>query len=142
MQFFTVTDESGVSHKVLVISLSQTEMNRLVGQCEKCLPSIAISSLVQVGHPYVIVDFGSDAWKTAIPLDQMSEDGHRIGDELSVGDVLNVILTSEPNAIRISREKAYMNVPLESILAFSFLFTAEIAENYALYKMIRQPKGE
>jgi hypothetical protein len=35
-----------------------------------------------------------------------------------------------------------MNVPLESILAFSFLYTADIAENYALFKMIKQPKGQ
>ncbi|MCW4004758.1 MAG: hypothetical protein NWE95_12690 [Candidatus Bathyarchaeota archaeon] len=142
MQFFTVTDESNIKHKVLVIPLSQTEMNRLVGQCEKCLPSISISSLVQAGHPYVIVDFGADAWKTAIPLDEESEDGHKIGDELAVGDVLNVILTSDAKAMRVSRDKVYMNVPLESILAFSFLYTADIAENYALFKMYKQPKAE
>jgi hypothetical protein len=143
MQFLTVTDESSVKHKVLVIPLSQTEMNELVGKCEKCMPSIAISSLVQIGHPYVIVDFGGGgAWKTAIALDKESEDGHRVGDELAVGDVLNVILTSEPKAVRVSRDKVYMNVPLEAVLAFSFIYTADMAENYALFKMYNQPKAE
>ncbi len=143
MQFFTVTDESSVKHKVLVVPLSQPEMNTLVGQCEKCMPSIAISSLVQMGHPYVIVDFGGGgAWKTAIALDEESEDGHRVGDELAVGDVLNVILTADAKAMRVSGEKVYMNVPLEAILAFSFLYTADIAENYALYRMYTQPKAE
>jgi hypothetical protein len=143
MQFFTVTDESSIAHKVLVIPLSQTEMNQVVGQCQKCVPSIAISSLTQIGHPYVIVDFGGvDAWKTAIPLDEESEDGHRIGDELALGDVLNVILTSDRDAMRVSGEKVYMNVPLEAVLAFSFIYTADMAENYALFKLMKQPKGE
>lgn len=117
-------------------------MLELVGQCEKCMPSISISSLVQIGRPYVIVDFGAGGWKTAIPLDEASEDGHKIGDELGVGDVLTVILTSESKALKVSKDKVYMNVPLESVLAFSFLYTADIAENYALFKMIKQPKAE
>lgn len=143
MQFFTVTDQNSVKHKVLVVPLQQKEMNTLVGQCEKCIPSIAVSSLVQMGHPYVIVDFGGGgAWKTAIPLDEESEDGHRIGDELAMGDVLNVILTSDTQAMRVSEDRVYMNVPLESILAFSFIYTADMAENYSLYKMYKQPKGE
>ena len=142
MQFFTVTDQSSIKHKVLVIPLTQTEMTQLVGQCEKCMPSISISSIIQVGHPYLIVDFGGDAWKTAIALDKESDDGHRVGDELEVGDVLNVILTSEPKALSVSKERVYMNVPLEAVLALSILYTADIAENYALFKMIKQPKGE
>ena len=69
MQFFTVTDESNIKHKVLVVPLSETEMNELAGQCKQCMPSISISSLVQSGHPYVIVDFGAgDSWKTAIAI--------------------------------------------------------------------------
>lgn len=142
MQFFTVIDESSKKHKVLVVPLSQTEMNQLVGQCEKCMPSISISSIVQMGHPYVIVDFSGGTWKTAIALDEESEDGHRVGDELEIGDVLNVILTSDPQAVKVSKDKVYMNVPLESVLVFSFLYTADIAENYALFKMYNQPKGE
>lgn len=142
MQFFTVSDQSSVKHKVLVVPLNQTEMNQLIGQCEKCMPSISISSIVQVGHPYLIIDFGGDTWKTAIALDKESEDGHRVGDELEMGDVLNVILTSDPHALSASKERVYMNVPLESVLAFSVIYTADIAENYALFKMIKQPKGE
>lgn len=142
MQFFTVIDESSKKRKVLVVPLSQTEMNQLVGQCEKCMPSISISSIVQMGHPYVIVDFSGGTWKTAIALDEESEDGHRVGDELEIGDVLNVILTSDPQAVKVSKDKVYMNVPLESVLVFSFLYTADIAENYALFKMYNQPKGE
>jgi hypothetical protein len=142
MQFFTVIDQYSTKHKVLVIPLSQTEMNQLLGQCEKCMPSISISSIVQIGHPYLIIDFGGDTWKTAIALDKESEDGHRVGDELEIGDVLNVILTSDPHALGASKERVYMNVPLESVLAFSVIYTADIAENYALFKMIKQPKGE
>jgi hypothetical protein len=142
MQFFTVTDQSSIEHKVLVVPLSQTEMNQLVGQCEKCMPSISISSIVQMGHPYLVVDFSGGTWKTAIALDKESEDGHRIGDELEMGDVLNVILTSDPKALSASKERVYMNAPLESVLAFSVIYTADIAENYALFKMITQPKGE
>jgi len=143
MQFFTVTDESGIKHKVLVVPLSDIEMNELSGQCKECMPSISVSTLIQNGHPYVIVDFGAGvSWKTAIPLDKASEDGHKIGDELGVGDVLTVILTSKPKAIRISKDKVYMNVPLEEVLAFSFLYTADMAENYALFQMFKQPKGE
>jgi len=142
MQFFTVTDQSSIKHKVLVIPLNQKEMTQLVGECEKCMPSISISSIIQIGHPYLVVSFGGDAWKTAIALDKESDDGHRVGDELEVGDVLNVILTSEPKALSVSKERVYMNVPLEAVLAFSILYTAEIAENYALFKMIKQPKGE
>ncbi len=142
MQFFTLTDQSSVKHKVLVVPLSQKEMTQLVGQCEKCMPSIYVSSIIQIGHPYLIVNFGGDAWKTGIALDEESEDGHRIGDELELGDVLNVILTSDSKALNASKERVYMNVPLESVLAFSVLYTADIAENYALFKMIKQPKAE
>jgi hypothetical protein len=143
MQFFTVTDQSSIKHKVLVVPLSQTEMNQLVGQCRKCMPSVFVSSIIQVGHPYLIVDFGgADAWRTAIALDEESEDGHMIGEELELGDVLNIILTSDPHALNVSKERVYMNVPLESVLAFSVLYTSDIAENYALFKMIKQPKGE
>jgi hypothetical protein len=142
MQFFTVTDPSSIKHKVLIVPLNQKEMTQLVGQCEKCMPSISISSIIQIGHPYVIVDFSGGTWKTAIALDEESMDGHRIGDELEVGDILNVILTSDAKALSVSKERVYMNVPLESVLAFSFLYTTEIAENYALFKMMKQPKGE
>ena len=143
MQFFTVMDQLSVKHKVLVVPLTQTEMVQLVGQCRKCMPSISISSIVQMGHPYLIVDFGGgDAWKTGIALDEESEDGHRIGDELEMGDVLNIILTSDAKALSASKERVYMNVPLEAVLAFSVIYTADIAENYALFNMIRQPKGE
>jgi hypothetical protein len=143
MQFFTLTDQSSVKHKVLVVPLSQTELNELVGKCEKCMPSISISSIIQIGHPYLTVDFGgADAWKTAIDLDKESEDGHKIGDELEVGDILTVILTSDPKALNVSKERVYMNVPLEAVLAFSILYTADIAENYALFKLIKQPKAE
>ena len=143
MQFLTITDEFSVKHKVLLIPLSDTEMKEVSGQCAKCMPSISISSLIQLAHPYVIVDFGGGgAWKTAIALDEVSEDGHRIGDELAMGDVLTVILTSKSKAARISKEKVYMNVPLEDVLVFSFLYTADMAENYAVYKIYRQQKAE
>lgn len=141
MQFFTVADESRVKHKVLLIPLSDIEMNEVSGNCAKCMPSISFSALIQMGHPYVIVDFGGgDAWKTAIALDEISEDGHRIGDELAMGDILTVILTSKSKAAKISKDKVFMNVPLEEVLAFSFLYTADMAENYAFYKMYWHPK--
>ncbi len=143
MQFLTITDESDIKHKVLVVPLNETEMSELLGECKECMPSISISTLVQNGHPYVIVDFGAGvSRKTAVPLDEASEDGHKIGDELAIGDVLTVILTSKPKAVRILKDKVYMNVPLEQVLAFSFLYMADMAENYALFKMFKQPKGE
>lgn len=142
MQFFTVTDQDSVKHKILVIPLDQTELNEVVGQCDKCMPTITVSSLIQMGHAYVIIDFGADSWKTAIPLDQQSEDGHPVGDELEIGDVLTVFLVADKNAMRISGEKVYMNVPLQATIAFSVLYTAEMAENYAVYKMVQQPKAE
>ncbi len=143
MKFFTVTDESNIKHKVLVVPLSDAEMKELMAQCKECMPSISVSSLVQNGHPYVIVDFGAGgSYKTAIALDEVSEDGDRVGDELEVGDVLTVILTSKSKAVNVSKDKVYMNVPLEEVLAFSFLYTTDISENYALFKMFKQPKGE
>ncbi len=140
MQFFRVTDQSKIKHKLLVIQVSPMEMKQLLGQCEKCLPSIYVSSIIQIGHPYVVVDFSSGTWKTAIALDEKVHDEHMLGDELEMGDVIDVILTSEIDALMVEGEKAYLNVPLENILSFNFLYTAEIAENYALYKMIKQPK--
>ena len=143
MQFFTVQDESNIKHKVLLLPLTDTEMNEVSGQCAKCMPSISISSLIQLGHPYVIVDFGGvDAWKTAIALDEVSEDGHKVGDELALGDVLTVILTSKSKAANISKDKVYMKVPLEEVLVFSFLYTADMAQNYAIYKMYQKTKGK
>ena len=143
MQFFTVKDESNVKHKVLVVPLSGTEMNELTAECKECMPSISVSSMVENGHPYVIVDFGAGGlYKTAIALDEESEDGDKVGDELAVGDVLTVILTSKPKAVTISKDKVYMSVPLGEVLAFSFLYMADMAENYALFKMYKQPKGE
>jgi hypothetical protein len=51
-------------------------MVQLVGQYRKCMPSISISSIVQMEHPYLIVDFiGGNAWKIGIALDKESEDG-------------------------------------------------------------------
>jgi len=143
MQFFTVTDASNVMHKLLVVTLKGTEMNELMAQCKECMPSISVSSMLQKGHPYVIVDFGAGgSYKTALALDEESEDGDKVGDELEVGDLLTVILTSKAKAVRVSKDKVYMNVPLEEVLAFSFLFTADMAENYAVFKMYKQPKGE
>jgi len=107
MKFFTVTDKSSVIHKILIIQLSETQMNQVSGQCAKCMPSIHTSSLVQAGHPYVVADFGGpDAWKTAIALNETSQDGHKIGDELALGDVLTVILTSKPEAVTVSETKS------------------------------------
>jgi hypothetical protein len=138
--FFTVQDESNIKHKVLLLPLTDTEMNEVSGQCAKCMPSISNSSLIQLGHPYVIVDFGGDAWKTAIALDEVSDDGHKVGDELALGDVLTVILTSKSKAANMSKDKVYMKVPLEEVLVFSFLYTADMAQNYAIYKMYQKTK--
>ena len=140
--FFTVQDESNIKHKVLLLPLTDTEMNEVSGQCAKCMPSISISSLIQLGHPYVIVDFGGDAWKTAIALDEVSDDGHKVGDELALGDVLTVILTSKSKAANMSKDKVYLKVPLEEVLVFSFLYTADMAQNYAIYKMYQKTKGK
>jgi len=143
MQFFTVTDQLNVKHKLLVVPLSGTEMNELMAQCKECMPSISLSTMVQNGHPYVIVDFGhGGSYKTAIALDEESADGDKIGDELGIGDLLTVILTSKDKPVKVSKDKVYMNVPLDQVLAFSFLFTADMAENYAVFKMYKQPKGE
>jgi hypothetical protein len=143
MRFFTVVDESDVEHKVLVVPLTEAEMGKLMGQCKECMPSIYVSAMVQNGHPYVIVDFGSGgSYKTALALDEESEDGDKIGDELEIGDLLTVILTSKAKAVKVSKDKVYLNVPLEEVLAFSFLFTADMAENYALFKMYKKPKAE
>jgi len=142
MKFFTVSDESNIKHKILVVPLSDKDMDELIGQCKECMPSSSISSLVQNGHPYIIVDFGAGGWRTAIALDEESEDGHKVGDELSVGDVLTIILTSNSKAVRVSRDKVYMNVPLDRVLAFTLLYTAEMAGNYAFVKMYKQPKAE
>ena len=143
MQFLTVKDESNIKHKVLVVPLSDTEMKELSSQCKECMPSISTSSMVQMGHPYIIVDFGhGGSYKTAIALDDVSEDGDKIGDELAVGDILTVILTTNKKAVKVSKDKVYMNVPLQEVLAFSFLFSADMAENYSLFKMYRQPKAE
>jgi hypothetical protein len=141
MQFLTVSDKSNIKHKVLVVPLSIAEMSELMAQCKECMPSISVSSMVQKGHPYIIVDFGAGgSYKTAVALDKESEDGHKVGDELTVGDVLTVILTSNSKAMNISKDKVYMNVPLEEIIAFSFLYTADMAENYALFKMYQAAK--
>ena len=59
-----------------------------------------------------------------------------------MGDILNIILTSYFKATSASKEGVYINVPLEAGLAFSVIYTAEIAENYALFNMIKQPKSE
>ena len=143
MKFFTLIDESQVKHKILVVTLSEKEMGMVSGQCAKCIPSIATSSLIQLGHPYLIVDFGGpDAFKTAIQLDAVSEDGHKIGSELALGDVLTVILTSKPDAVTKSKDKVYMNVPLTDVLAFSILYTADMAANYQFYTMYKHPKSE
>ncbi|HUJ84538.1 MAG TPA: hypothetical protein VLV84_02920 [Candidatus Acidoferrales bacterium] len=114
-----------------------------MSECKTCMPSIYVSSMVQNGHPYVIIDFGAGgSYKTALALDEESEDGHKIGDELEIGDLLTVILTSKSKAVKVSKDKVYLNVPLSEVLAFSFLFTADMAENYAVFKMYKQPKGE
>jgi hypothetical protein len=143
MQFFTVTDESNIIHKILVVPLTGEEMNELNAQCKECMPSISVSSMVQNGHPYVIVDFGAGgSYKTALALDKESEDGDKVGDELEIGDLLTVILTTKAKSVKVTKDKVYLNIPLKDILAFSFLFTADMAENYALFKMYKQPKGE
>ena len=59
-----------------------------------------------------------------------------------MGDILNIILTSYSKATSASKEGVYINVPLEAGLAFSIIFTTEIAENYALFNMTKQLKGE
>ena len=59
-----------------------------------------------------------------------------------MGDTLTVILTSKAKAVNVSKDKVYVNVPLEEIIAFTFLYTADMAENYALFNMYQQPKGE
>jgi hypothetical protein len=143
MQFFIVTDESDVKHKILVVPLSGAEMNELMAQCKECMPSISVSSMVRNGHPYVIVDFGAGgSYKTAIALDEESDDGDRVGDELELGDLLTIILTSNSKAVKVSKDKVYMNVPLSEVLAFSFLYTADMAENYAVFTMYKHPKAE
>lgn len=43
---------------------------------------------------------------------------------------------------KMSCTKRFMDWPLEEVIAFSFLYTKEIAENYSLLKMYLQSKGK
>ena len=64
-----------------------------------------------------------------------------MGNELTLGDVLTVILTSKPDAITKSNDKVYMNVALSEILALSILYTSDMSANYQFYKMYTLPKS-
>jgi hypothetical protein len=35
-----------------------------------------------------------------------------------------------------------MNVPLETVLEYSVIYTTDIAKNYAVFNIIKQPKDE
>jgi hypothetical protein len=133
MNFFSVTDHSGAKHNYLVIPLSEMEYTDVLGQCETCIPSIGISSLMQNGHPYVVAEFGTGGWKTAVPLDATCE-GKRLGDLLNVQDVITVVLTKNvSDAVFASKGKVDFNAHLEDVLVFSFTCSKEMAENYSLY---------
>lgn len=136
MQLYSLTDESNLKHNFLVIQLSEKEFNELVGQCEKCIPSISISTLIHGGHPYIVVDFGSGSWKTVIPLDETLENNENLGDQLNPGDIVTVILTTNLQAVRVQNGKAEFDIPLDEILAFSFTYSKEMAENYMLYNSV------
>ena len=44
--------------------------------------------------------------------------------------------------MQLSGDKVYMNAPPQAVLAFSILYNAEMAENYAMFNMIAQPNSQ
>ncbi len=137
MLFSTFIDKSNVKHNYLVIPLSDKEFSELVGLCEKCIPSISVSALIHRGHPYVVANFDGGAWKTAWSLDETARDREKLGDKLSVGDVITVILTAKPQdkVIKVLKEKVDFIAPLEEVLAFSFTYNKEIKELFDLHSI-------
>jgi hypothetical protein len=135
MQFLSITDQSSLKHNFLIIPLSGDEFNELLGQCEKCIPEISVSAILHRGHPYIVADFSSGSWRTLIPLDRALENNETLGAKLNAGDVLTVILTSNPQVAKAIKEKSNFNFDLNDILAFSLTYTKSMAETYTLYRM-------
>ena len=56
--------------------------------------------------------------------------------------MLTVFLTSDSKAVMASGEKVYLNTPLETVLILSIIYTADIAENYAIFNLVTKHRAE
>jgi len=134
---------TGIEHNYLILPLSGKQFADMKEMCEKHIPSITCSAVIRKGHPYIVVDYGFGGYlKSTIPLDEVFYSGEKLGDKLKAGDALTVILTDKPQdeVVTISKKKAVFNVALEDLVAFSFIYTPEMEEIYALYSLYQRTK--
>ena len=143
MQFIYILDDiNKLMHEYLVCPIEKDEFKHLKEVFEESIPSISFSAVIRKGHPQLLVDYGS--FRSAIPLDEVFGSGEMLGDKLEDGDILTIILSDLPqDEVFVSTgDTMTLNVPLEDLIAYSFVYTEEMQEIYSFYKFVQRMKSE
>lgn len=132
MQFFHMReDDSKNWHNYLVIQTSKDEFQGLKTRFETQTPKLAYSALIRGGHPYIVFEYGA-----AVCLSEAFGSGDTLGDKLSVGDIVTVILTDKPQDQLFAHSEGglKLNFNLEDVIAYPFTYTKEMEQIYEVYK--------
>jgi len=145
MQFFTLIDEfTGIEHIFLISELEKNDFEKVKEYCEEHIPHFSCSAVFRKGRPYITVDYGfGGCFKYAIPLDDLYFSGERLGDKLEVGDVITIILSNYPQeeVMKLTKKGFSLLVPLEDLIAYSFIYTEEMNQIYEFYKLAQRIKS-
>jgi len=144
VQFVYITDEkTETEHAYLILPFGKEEFETIKEMCSKHIPLITCCAILRNGHPYIVIDYGfGGTLKATIPLDDRFDSGDLLGDKFNVGNVVTVILTDRPQDRVIDlKKKDVFNVTLDEIIAYSFTYTEEMQEIYALYRYYQRLKG-
>jgi hypothetical protein len=142
LQFLTVPDRStGAYHYYIVDQIEEQLFQHLKELWERQIPVVSGSAVIRKGCPIISIDYGIPYLTSAIPLDEVFESGDRLGDKLTVGDIIVVVLTdhAQDKVVTYSKKKVRLEVPIEDILVFSLRYTEEMSEIYSFFRIVQPP---
>ncbi len=135
-------DESKNWHNYLIIQLQKEEYSALKAKFDAQAPRLGCWAVIRSGKPYVAFEYGG-----AICLSEAFGSGQTLGEKLSVGDVVTVILTDKPQEqlFLLKEGSLTLNFALEEVIVYAFTYTKEMEQIYEFYVHIaklKEGKGE
>jgi hypothetical protein len=131
MQFFHMRDDESKNWRnYLVIQLGKEEFDALKTRFDSQVPRFSCWAIIRKGNPYIVFEYGG-----TICLSESFGSGETLGDKLTVGDVVTVILTDKPQdqLFVFANNTLDLKFSLEEVIAYPLTYTEEMEQIYDFY---------
>ncbi len=129
-------DETKNWHNYLIIPMGQEEFRALKTRFETQAPKLGCGVVLRRGSPQIVFDYGG-----VISLSEEFGSGETLGDKLSAGDIVTVILTDKQQPFMPSEMGLKLDFNIEEVIVYPFTYTKEMEQTYQFYVHYTKLKG-